>query len=96
LSKNKNKNSPAFQSCNTCIISFDLWISKGGIDTFVLIVHFLNDKWELCHVTFGSFEIVNTFGNAMVIQVNNVLAKHGLNTHVLAYVKDDLGTILPP
>jgi uncharacterized cupin superfamily protein len=50
---------------------------RGGIDTFVLIVHFLNDKWEFCHVTFGFFEIVNTFGNAMVIQVNDVLANMG-------------------
>jgi hypothetical protein len=29
------------------------------------------------------------FGNAMAIQVNDVFAKHGLNTHVLAYVKDE-------
>jgi hypothetical protein len=69
---------------------------RGGIDTFVLIVHFLNDKWEFCYVTFRFFEIVNTNGNAMVIQVNDVLTKHGLNIHFFAHVKNDLGTILPP
>jgi hypothetical protein len=36
--------SPTFESCNTCIRSFDLWMSRVGEDTFVLIVHFLNDK----------------------------------------------------
>jgi hypothetical protein len=34
----------ALQSCNTCTISFDLWMSREGINTFILIVHFLNDK----------------------------------------------------
>ncbi len=38
--------SPTFDSCNIHIISFDLWILKGGVDTFVFLVHFLNDKWE--------------------------------------------------
>ncbi len=32
---------------------FDLWMSKGGVDTYVFIAHFLNDKWESYHVTLG-------------------------------------------
>jgi hypothetical protein len=31
----------------------------------------------------------------MVIQMNDVLAKHGLNTHVLTYVKDERGNLAP-
>jgi len=54
----------ALESCNTCTISFDLWMSITKVDTFVLIVHFLNDKWEPYHVTIGFFEIVETFVNA--------------------------------
>jgi hypothetical protein len=42
-------------SCNTCIVSFDLGMSRAGLDIFVLIVHFLNDKLELCHVIVGLF-----------------------------------------
>jgi hypothetical protein len=61
-------------------------MSREGIDTFILIVHFLNDKWEPCHVIVRFFETINTSGNAMAIQMNNVFAKHGLN--ILAYVKD--------
>ncbi len=63
------------ESCNTCMISFDLWMSRAIVDTFVLIVHFLNDKWEACHVTIGFFEIVEIFGNAMSLQVNEVLTR---------------------
>jgi hypothetical protein len=77
------------QSCNTCTVSFDLWMSRGGIATFVLIVHLLNDKWEPCYVIVEFFEIADRFGNAMVIQVNDVFAKHGLSTHILAYVKNE-------
>jgi hypothetical protein len=47
-------------------------MSRGGVNKFVLIVHFLNDKWEPCHVTIGFFEIVDTFRNAMILQMNDV------------------------
>ncbi len=79
----------ALQSCNTCTISFDLWMLSGSIYTFVLIVHFLNDKWEPCPIIVRFFETIDTSRNAMAIQVNDVLAKHGLNTHVFAYVKNE-------
>jgi hypothetical protein len=70
-------------------MNFDLWMSKGGIDTFVLIVHFLNNKWESCHVTMGFFEIIETIGNALALQVNDLFAKHKLNAYVFTYVKDE-------
>ncbi len=59
------------------------------MDTFVTIMHFLNNKWESCHIIVGFFETINTFGNAMALQVNVVLAKYGLNTQIIAYVKDE-------
>jgi hypothetical protein len=83
----------AFESCNTCTVSFDLWMSRVGVDTFVLTMHFLNDKWELCHVTIGFFEIVETSKNTMALQVNEVFAKHGLNAWVIAYVKNEGGNL---
>jgi hypothetical protein len=47
--------SEAFEACDICMVSFDLWMSRGGVDTFVLIVHFLNHNWELGHVIIGFF-----------------------------------------
>jgi hypothetical protein len=52
-------------------------MSKGGVDTFILIMHFLNDKWELCYITMRFFEIVDTSGSAMVLLINNVLENMG-------------------
>jgi hypothetical protein len=51
-------------------------MSRGGVNTFVLIAQFLNDKWEPCHVTLGFFELVDTSRHAMVLQMNDFLAKH--------------------
>jgi len=64
-------------------------MSRGGVDIFVPIVHFLNDKWEPYDVIIRFFEIVDTSRNAMPLQVNDVLAKHGLDAYVFAYVKDE-------
>jgi hypothetical protein len=40
----------SFESYHSCIVFFNLWMSKNGVDTFVMIMHFLNAKWELCHI----------------------------------------------
>jgi len=40
-------------------MSFDLSMLKEGVDIFVLIVQFLDDKWELCHITMGFLKIVD-------------------------------------
>jgi len=64
-------------------------MSRGGIDTFVLIVHFLNDKWEPCYITMSFFKTTKTIRSALALQVNDLLAKHKLNAYVLAYVKDE-------
>ncbi len=58
--------SPSLMSCNICTIPFDLWMSKGGVDIFVHIVPFLNDKWEPCHVTIEFFKTIGTSRSSMV------------------------------
>jgi hypothetical protein len=78
----------SFESCHYCIVPFYLWMSKTRVDIFVTIVQFLNVQWEPCHITIGFFEIVDTTGSVMALQVHDVLAKHGLITQVIAYVKN--------
>ncbi len=46
------------------------------MDTFVFIVHFLNENETLVMSFFG---IIKIFKNAIVLQVNEVFAKHGFN-----------------
>jgi hypothetical protein len=50
-----------FDSFHTCMVTFDLWVSIKSVNTFVLITHFLNDKWEPCFTTLRFFEIANTY-----------------------------------
>jgi hypothetical protein len=37
--------------------SFDLWMSRGGVDIFALVINFLNESWTLMHVTMGLFKL---------------------------------------
>jgi hypothetical protein len=82
------------ESCNSCIVSFDLWMSRGGMDKFVLNVHFLNDKWEPCRVIINLLETTKTFKSVMALQVIEVLAKHGFNVGVIVNVKDLFSTMI--
>jgi hypothetical protein len=66
----KNKKKFIFkplESCDICTFSFDLWMSRKRMDTFVLIIHFLNHNWEFGHVTIGLFETTTTSRSAMVM-----------------------------
>ncbi len=61
------------------------------MDTFVFIVHFLNELWEPCHVTIGFFETIESFESVMALQVNEILVKHGLNACVICIRKKQRG-----
>jgi hypothetical protein len=50
----------------TLSINFDLWMSIGGIDTFVLVINYINESWMPQHVTIGLFEVHETIGLSMV------------------------------
>jgi hypothetical protein len=60
-----------------------------GVDTFELIVHFLNHNLEPSHITIGLFETINKSRAAMATQVNEVLPTYGLNAKNLEYVRYD-------
>ncbi len=40
--------------------SFDLWTSKGGMDTFAFVINYLNELWTPMHVIVGLFEMHDT------------------------------------
>jgi hypothetical protein len=41
-------------SCATT--SFDLWMSKGAHDVFILVINFLESHWKPKYVSLGLFE----------------------------------------
>ncbi len=51
---------PKLVSASIVSVSFDLWMSKRGIDIYVLVVHYLSKAWELVHATIGLFEVNET------------------------------------
>jgi hypothetical protein len=36
---------PRLAKATTLSASFDLWMSKGGVDTFALVINYLNESW---------------------------------------------------
>ncbi len=69
-------------------VNFDLWMSCGGVDTFVLVINFLSDNW-VPMTTAGLFEMNETIGDSMVIQLQVLLDKFGLLHLVTTFVKDE-------
>jgi len=51
---------PLLNGYNCVIANFDLWMSKGAHDVFVLVIIFLGSNWNPKHVTLGLFEVVET------------------------------------
>jgi hypothetical protein len=62
----------------TIFTSFNLWMSRGGVDTFAIVIIFLNEFWTFMHVTVGLFEVNETNGQSMAIQLESLLSKFGL------------------
>jgi hypothetical protein len=47
---------PLLNDCSCVTTSFDLWMSKGAHDVFILVINFLGFSWKPKHVTLGLFE----------------------------------------
>ena len=37
---------PTLVSCATLAMTFDLWMLRMGVDTFCLVVNFIDSNWE--------------------------------------------------
>ncbi len=61
---------------STAIISYscDLWMFKAYVNTFALVINFLNESWTPMHVTMNLFEMHETKVQSMVIQLESLLA----------------------
>jgi hypothetical protein len=69
---------------------------KGSINTFVLVINYMDEAWTSRHVIVRLFELHETNRNAMALQLKYLLKKIGLIHQVIASVKDEgnnLGTM---
>jgi hypothetical protein len=55
----------ALVDCILTICTFDLRMSKGVHDVFVIVVNFMSSKWEAVHITIELFEMSDTNGATM-------------------------------
>ncbi len=70
------------------ITTFDLWMFQGGFDMFILVVNYINKKWEPCHVIMGVFEVHETSRATMDVHFKDLLVQYNLLDKIIAYVKD--------
>jgi hypothetical protein len=80
---------PTIVECVMTTVMFNLWMSRIGISTFVLVINFIDDDWVPCHVIIGMFKTPNTFRVALAKQVKSLFATYGLTNKVIVYVRDE-------
>jgi hypothetical protein len=80
---------PALAGCATATASFDLWMSRRGVNTVALVIHFINEQWVPCRVTIGVFEAPDMAGAALATEVKELLNSFDLTDKVIAFVTDD-------
>ncbi len=56
---------PKLTNATIVSTSFDLWMSIGCIDTFILVINYLSKNWEHVHVIVDLFEVNETIGSCM-------------------------------
>jgi len=71
------------------LASFDLWMSRGGMDTFALAISYLNESWMPQHFTIGLFEVHKTIGLSMVNQLRSLFEKYDLMHCMITFVKNE-------
>ncbi len=80
---------PNLAFATTIFTTFDMWMFRDDVDTFVFVMNFLNQSWTPMHVIVSLFELNETNGQIMVIQLESLLSKFGLMHHLIAYVKKE-------
>jgi len=64
---------PKFTNATIVYTSFDLWMSRGGVDTFILVINYLIEVWEPMYVTIGLLKVNKTTNLGMVQQLQSLV-----------------------
>ncbi len=71
----------------TIIATFDLWMSKGALNTFALVIDFLTLNWELKHVAIGLFEAKGISRVDLVGQLQALFEEYKLTNKIICHMK---------
>ncbi len=66
---------PNFTSATIVYTSFDLWMLRGGVDTFTLVINCLIEVWELMHVIVGLLKVNETTNLYVAQQLQSLVEK---------------------
>jgi hypothetical protein len=69
-------------------------MSKGKMDTFALVINYLNNFWNLTHVIVDLFEGDKTTWFFIVVQLHTSFEKSDLMHYVIAFVKDENSNLM--
>ncbi len=69
---------PKLTYCISTITSFDLWMSKGVHDIFVLIINVLGSNWQPKQITIGLFETTRTIKQALANNLTKLVDQYAL------------------
>jgi hypothetical protein len=75
--------------CLLATASFDLWMFKGSHGIFALVVNFLDANLQPKQVTIGLSEATETIGQALAVNLSNLLDSFGLTNKIIKFVKDE-------
>ena len=81
---------PRLSTCATVNITFDLWMSRTGCNTFAMVAHFIDNVWVPCHVILGLFEEKSTAGARLAEIVKLLLDKYKLLKKVICCIKEPI------
>jgi TRAP-type mannitol/chloroaromatic compound transport system permease large subunit len=73
----------------TLLTSFDLWMSRGCMDTFALVINYLNESRIPQHFTIALFEVHGSTGFSMVSHLHSLLEKYDLMHHMITIMKNE-------
>jgi hypothetical protein len=62
---------------------------KGSVDTFALVINYLNHSWIPHYVTIGLFDIHETMGLSMAGQLSFLFENYDFRHYMIAFVKDE-------
>jgi hypothetical protein len=65
-----------------------LWMLTKGFDTFALVMNYIDEKWEMCHIIINIFQVHETSKDNKVIQIKDLFSCYNSCDNEITYVKD--------
>jgi len=71
------------------IATCHLQMLRKWFDRFVLVVNYIDEKWERCHIIINIFQVHETSKDNKVIQIKDLFSCYKFCDNEITYVKDE-------